>query len=87
MAGTRKINQNAPHQPRTQRKKVGPVLPVDVSYVDQPQVGFVDEGHRGLQTVVGTLSPHLAASQPSQLLAHQGNQFLQRAFVAIVPRQ
>ena len=52
---------------------MGPVLLFNVSPINQPEIGFVDEGG-GLQSVIGTLSPHLTASQPPQFRIHLRNQ-------------
>jgi hypothetical protein len=60
------------------------VLPLHLTEIDQPHVGFVDEGGR-LQRVARPLPGHLPACQSSQLPMDDRNELLQRLFVAIFP--
>ena len=47
------VEQDVPHNLRRHRKEVRPVLPVDVGYINQFQIGLMNEG-RGLHRVPRT---------------------------------
>src|SRR5215470_16239067 len=66
----RKIDQNSPHQLGTYGKKLRAINPMDVFPVDQPQVRFIDQCRR-LKSVIRTLLPHLALSQPMQFFVEE----------------
>jgi hypothetical protein len=62
------------------------VLPLDALYVDQLQVGFVDE-RRGLQTVPGALPRHTSPCDPMQLTLDERDQPLECRIIALSPGQ
>src|SRR6266536_6583039 len=78
------VNNDAPHQLRGGRDKVGPALPDRFRIIDQPQVGFVENGG-GLQGVAGALSAHVMVGEPVQFGLHQREQLLQRSLVSDAP--
>src|SRR5437773_5467307 len=78
------INHDAPHQLRGRRDKVAPALPDRLRIIDQPQVGFVQNGG-GLQGVPGALPAHVLVGEPVQFGLHQREQLLQRSLVSAAP--
>src|SRR5881409_4397254 len=78
------VNHDAPHQLRGRRDKVGPALPYRLRIIDQPQVGFVENGG-GLQGVPGALPAHVMVGEPMQFGLHQREQLLQRSLVSAAP--
>src|SRR5262245_51080377 len=84
-ARSREVHENAPHQSRRHRKKMGAVLPLHLFEIDQPQVGFVDERCR-LKRMAWPFGRHLSQRQPSQLLVDDRHELLQRVLVAVFPR-
>ena len=69
---------------RGRRDKVGPALPHRLSVINQPQVGFVENGGR-LQRVAHPLPAHVMVGEPVQFGMHQREQFLQRSLVSAAP--
>lgn len=63
---------------------MGPILPLDLLGVDQPQVRLIHEG-RGLQTVPAALARHAAPRNPPQLVVYQGDQLVEGGLVAFSP--
>ncbi len=53
------IDENAPHQPRTNGKEVGPVVPAYAVEIYQSQINFIDQS-RGLKGVTVSLPGHVA---------------------------
>ena len=49
------VDQDATHDAGGDGEEVGPVLPLDPFQVDEPEVGFVDQGGR-LEGVPGALA-------------------------------
>src|SRR6266496_2112746 len=78
------VNHDAPHQLGGRRDKVAPALPDRLRIIDQPQVGFVENGG-GLQGVAGALPAHVVVSEPVQFGLHQREQLLQRSLVSAAP--
>src|SRR6266478_3324707 len=78
------VNHDAPHQLRGSRDKVGPALPDRLRIIDQPQVGFVENGG-GLQGVAGALPAHVMVGEPVQFGLHQREQLVQRSLVSAAP--
>src|SRR6266478_2651324 len=78
------VNHDAPHQLRGSRDKVGPALPDRLRIIDQPEVGFVENGG-GLQGVAGALPAHVMVGEPVQFGLHQREQLLQRSLVSAAP--
>ena len=62
-----------------------PVLPADVSLVDQPDVCLVDEGF-ALQGMVVTLAAQLMSRHLLELAINDGHQFIQRLGISVAPR-
>ena len=60
------------------------VLPVHLLDVDQPDVGFVDEGGR-LQRVAGALVRHVPARHAAELFMDERYQLLQRGLITTAP--
>ncbi len=61
------------------------VLPVHALVIDQPQVGFVDQG-RGLQAVAGLLALQVVVRQTVELVVHNRGYPSESALVAVGPR-
>ena len=80
----RDVHEDAPHQPRGHREEVGPVLPVDVLDVDQPEVGLVHQ-RRGLQAVPAALARQAAPRDPAQFIVYERNQLVEGGLIAFPP--
>src|SRR6478672_8300399 len=78
------INHDVPHHLRGRRNKVGPALPDRRGIIDQPQVGFVENGG-GLQRVAGPLPAHVMVGESVQFRMHQREQLSQRCLVSVAP--
>src|SRR5881409_22674 len=78
------VNHDAPHQLRGRCDIVAPALPDRLRIIDQPQIGFVENGG-GLQGVSGALPAHVMVSEPVQFGLHQREQLLQRSLVSAAP--
>jgi hypothetical protein len=63
---------------------VSPILPIDVSDIDQAQIALVDEGRR-LEAVPAPLTGEAPPGDPAQLFMHQGDQFMKGRFISIAP--
>ena len=60
------IDQDPAHDLRRDAKEVRPILPIDLSLIDEPQVDLIYQRRR-LQGVVGPLAAKLAHRNPTQL--------------------
>src|SRR6478736_7508770 len=78
------VNHDAPHQLRGHCDKVAPALPDRLRIIDQPQVGFVENGG-GLLGMPGALTAHVMVSESMQFGLHQWEQLLQRSRVSAAP--
>src|SRR6266487_6041163 len=78
------VNHDAPHQLRGGRDKVAPTLPDRLRIIDQPQIGFVENGG-GLQGVAGAFPAHIIMCEPVQFGLYQREQLLQRSLVSAAP--
>src|SRR6266566_9160514 len=78
------VNHDAPHQLRGCRDKVAPALPDRLRIIDEPQVGFVENGG-GLQGVAGAFPAHVMVRESVQFGLHQREQLLQRSLVSAAP--
>jgi hypothetical protein len=78
------INEYAPHYLRGNAEEVSAVLPLHPFLIDEPQECLVDKS-RCLECVVLALAPHVAASQPAQLVIDEGQQLVQRRLIAFTP--
>ncbi len=65
------VHEDAAHHHRGQPKKLGAVVPVDISLIDQARIGLVDEG-RGLESVIAALPSHECPREASKLFVHYG---------------
>ena len=78
------IDQDAAHDVGGHAKEVRPVLPVDLSLIDEPDEHLVHKG-RGLQGVVSPLAPKLARGHPAKLRVDEWQQLTERSAVATTP--
>jgi hypothetical protein len=78
------VNHDVPHHLRGCRDKVGPALPDRLGVINQPQVGFVENGG-GLQRVAGPLPAHVMVGEPVQFRMHQREQLPKRCLVSAAP--
>jgi hypothetical protein len=83
-ARPRSIQQNAPHDLGRHGEKVGAVLPVDVSHVDQAQVGFVNQGC-GLEGAAGALVLHAVAGDAAELSVDPRRELVQGGCIPVRP--
>ena len=70
-AVARVVHQDPPHQARGHAEKLGAVPPVDLTLIDQAEVGLVDE-RGGLQGMAGTLAAQKLARKATQLVVPRG---------------
>src|SRR6516162_10933105 len=63
---SRVVHEDLPHQPRRDPEEMGAILPLNVSPVDQPQIGLVHECRR-LERVIAALTPHVRGRNTAQL--------------------
>jgi hypothetical protein len=71
----RPIQQNPPHHGGRHRKEVGPMLPVHIRNVDQPQVRLVYQS-RCLQRSAWAFVLHEMPSDSAKLLVDTGRELL-----------
>jgi hypothetical protein len=63
---------------------MGPVLPLDIFRLRQPQKCFVYQGC-GLQDMARLFTHHIDVGKPSQLCVDAGNNLIQRGLIATIP--
>jgi len=80
----RMIDQDSPHQPRGNGKKVNSILPVYRIATNQPQISLVDKGS-ALQSVVARVFGNALPGDPPQLFIDQRDQSLARRSLSLVP--
>jgi hypothetical protein len=78
------IQQNPAHYAGGDAKKVGAVLPLYFSLIDQPEVGLIYQGG-GLQSMVGILAPHVTVRQAVEFAFNQWQKSIQSRLVAVAP--
>src|SRR6266480_7693544 len=78
------IDHDVPHHLRGRRNKVGPTLPDRLGVINQPQVGFVENGGR-LKSMALLLPAHVMVGEPVQFRMHQREQLPQRSLVSAAP--
>src|ERR1700722_9011760 len=78
------LHQNAPHQLRRNREKMGAILPLHAFIIHQTHVRLVDQGCC-LQAVAGPLTSHVAPRQAVQFAIDDGSQPVERALVSLAP--
>jgi hypothetical protein len=81
-----RVDQDAPHQSRRHREKMGAVPPVHLLDVDQPHVRLVHQ-RRGLQGVIRRLAPHAAPGNALQFGMDKRRQPGERRLIPFSPRQ
>ena len=81
----RVVDEDAAHGLRRCRDEMGAVPPVHAFGIDQPQVGFVDQG-RGLQAVAGAFAPHVVVRQDDGALVDDRRQQGERTLIPVAPR-
>src|SRR5215510_7204238 len=81
---SRALDQDVTHSHGGDAEEVRPVLPIDLFFINQPQVGLVNQVG-GLERVTGALRAQIMPGQASQLTVDQRRQFIERGFVAIAP--
>jgi hypothetical protein len=71
------IDQDVPHRLRRDREEVCAGLPVESFGLDEPKIGFVDQGRR-VEGVPGPLAPELGARDPPELRVDQRHELVER---------
>lgn len=79
------IDQNAAHHASADGEEVSPVLPLHPAHIDQPEVGFVDQGC-GLNRVTGTLVVEMLTRDPVQFRPCEFHDLADSGLVAGAPR-
>src|SRR5262249_27580166 len=70
LVGAREIHEYVAHRLSRDCEEVSSILPVDSTVAHQADKRFVNE-RRGLQSVIGPLSPEITRGEPVQLLVNQ----------------
>jgi hypothetical protein len=78
------VNQNAPHHLRGNAKEVRPVLPLDLTLINQPDERFIHQC-RGLQRVSGTLFPHVPMGHAPKFVIHKRHQLVAGGLIPVAP--
>lgn len=78
------IDQHATHHAGGDRQEVSAALPIDPLLIDQPQVGFVNQGGR-LQRVVTPFAPQAGRRPGPEIPMHEREQVVPRLNVAASP--
>src|SRR5262245_54108566 len=81
---SRALDQDVAHSHGGDAEEVRPVLPIDLFFINQPQVDLMNQVG-GLERVTGALRAQIISGQASQLTVDQRRQFIERSFVAIAP--
>jgi hypothetical protein len=76
------IDQDLAHHLRGNRQKMHPIALIGLFLLDQPGVGFVDQG-RGLKRMAGPFAAQMAVSDFTQFGLDQRNQIVQGGLVAV----
>jgi hypothetical protein len=79
------IDQNAPHHPRGRREEVRPVVPVDRSPIEQPEVRLLHQ-LGGLPAAIAALIRQDPACDVTELLLDEGRQSREGVLVTVTPR-
>src|SRR4051812_36076746 len=79
------VDEDTAYRLRGDGKKMGAVLPPHPFVVDQPQIGFVDQGRR-LQAAAGPLAFQVVVRQAVELVVDDRGQLSERALVPVGPR-
>src|SRR5438067_4005834 len=77
----RVANENSPHHLSSQRKKLGPILPIRFTLVDQSKINLVNQRRR-LQSMAGPFPAEHADGLPMQFVINNGEQTFERIAVA-----
>src|SRR5262249_59843137 len=83
---TGEIDENPPHQLSGQSKELGTTAQMEPTTVDEPQVRLVHQS-RGLESMLRPFTSHIMASQPAEMIVHDGRELTKRVCVAAFPRQ
>ena len=78
------VDQHPSHQLGRDGEELRAVLPVGVLLIHELEVGLVDE-RRGLQRVLGPLSPEMRVRDPVQFLVDERHQVIEGIAIALVP--
>src|SRR5262245_51451843 len=79
------VDKDAPHETSGYGKKMCAVLPVHLTLINDPEVGFVDQCSR-VKSMIRTLMGKMVVGDPAQLSIDDGHQLLQSDRVAAAPR-
>jgi hypothetical protein len=84
VAAARVIDQNPSHDLRSDAEEMCPVLPIDVTLVDDAQIYLVHERSR-LQGVADSLPSKLTPGNATELRIDEWEQLIERTAVAATP--
>jgi hypothetical protein len=83
-SAARVLNQNAPHDFRSDRKKVCALFPCDAPVMSESQVALMHQVCR-LQRMTGALIAQVMARLAVQLLIDEWHQRVERRLVSVAP--
>jgi hypothetical protein len=78
------IYEDVSHDLSSKPEEMRAVLPMDITPIDQPHIGFVYERAR-LEDVACALSGHVAACYAVQFRVDQGRESVQGRTITVVP--
>jgi hypothetical protein len=78
------VDQEASHHTRGHRKEMRAVSKAGLAYVDQLQIGVVNQGRR-IQRLVWTLASQTLMREASKLLVYQWDEAIQRLSISLTP--
>jgi hypothetical protein len=84
-SGARVIDEDSPHEPRGNPKKVSAILPAGRFAVRESQKHFVHKGG-GLKCVTFSLATHVTAGKAPHFSFDERDQAFERRAVAVAPR-
>ncbi len=76
------IHQDPAHRPGGNRQKVGPVFPLDLRLIHEPEIRLVHQTGRA-ERVTWSLGPELTMCHQPQLRIHQRQQLIHRLGIAV----
>ena len=70
VVATRVVDEDAAHGLRRHRQEMGAILPLHALVIDQPQIGFVDQGGGSAGCGLTRSRRHVVVGQAVELLVH-----------------
>lgn len=78
------VDQDAPHQLRSNSIKMCAVLPLGAPLIDEPEISLIDQ-RRWLQSVFLPFTPEVVPGKSAQFAVDKGHQLVEGCLVAATP--